>query len=173
MKTQLVGIGLSFVVLFASACTKSEAASSAERDAAVAADSWLKLVDDGKVDRALARTLYPTFVASAFRSLRFGLGDAHGKGMALQLSWFLDAGGIAPRPDGTMAIDEAKMKAAVVSLTRELMTLQAKGDRGGATALLAKMGVVRPEIAKVLGKLGAIPVDIAPRFVTAEALARP
>lgn len=48
MKTQLVGIGLSFVVLLASACTKSEAATNAERDAAVAADSWLKLVDDGK-----------------------------------------------------------------------------------------------------------------------------
>jgi hypothetical protein len=90
--------------------------------------------------------------------------------MALQLSWFLDAGAIAPRPDGTFAIDAAKMREAVVSLTREIMTIQGKGDRAAAQALLEKKGVVRPEVQRVLDRLRGIPVDIAPRFVTAEAL---
>ena len=67
-----------------------------------------KLIDEGKIDRALERTLYPTFLASAFRSLRFGLGEAHGKGMALQLNWLLDAGAVTVRRDGTFAIDAAK-----------------------------------------------------------------
>jgi hypothetical protein len=129
-----------------------------------------KLLDEGKVDAALARTLYPTFVASSFRSLRFGLGAAHGKGMALQLSWFLDAGALSPRKDGTIAIDEKKMREAVVSLTREIMTIQATGDRAAARALLDR-GVIRPEVRQVLDRLGKIPVDIAPRFPTAEALA--
>ncbi|HEX9052685.1 MAG TPA: hypothetical protein VF841_19310 [Anaeromyxobacter sp.] len=130
-----------------------------------------KLLDEGKVDRAMARTLYPTFVASALRSLRFGLGEAHGKGMALQVNGFLDAGALKPRPDGTFAIDVARMREAVVSLTRELMTLQANGDRAAAKAFLDRMGVVRPEVKRALDRLAAIPVDIAPRFVTAEALA--
>ncbi|ABS24742.1 DNA mismatch repair protein MutT [Anaeromyxobacter sp. Fw109-5] len=129
-----------------------------------------KLLDEGKLDRGMQRTLYPTFLASAFRSIRFGVGEAHGRGMALQLSWFLDAGAIAPRPDGSFAIDAAKMREAVVSLTREIMTIQGKGDRAAAQALLEQKGVVRPEVQRVLDRLRGIPVDIAPRFVTAEAL---
>ena len=51
--------------------------------------------------RACERTLYPTFLASAFRSIRFGVGEAHGKGMALQLNWLLDARrDHGRRPDG-------------------------------------------------------------------------
>ena len=34
----------------------------------------------------------------------------------------------------------------------------------------ASMGVVRPEVQKVLDKLADVPVDIDPRFVTAEKL---
>jgi hypothetical protein len=131
-----------------------------------------KLLDEGKLDRAMQRTLYPTFVASAFRSIRFGVGEAHGRGMALQLSWLLDAGAIAARPDGTFAIDAARMREAVVSLTREIMTIQGRGDRAAAKALLEKMAVVRPEVRRVLDRLTRVPVDIAPRFVSAEALTR-
>ncbi len=132
-----------------------------------------RLLDEGKLDRRMERTLYPTFLASAFRSIRFGLGEAHGKGMAVQLSWFLDHGAITARKDGTFAIDAPRMKEAVRSLTRELMTIEGKGDRAGADALLARLGVMRPEVRRALDRLSDVPVDIAPRFVTAEALARP
>jgi hypothetical protein len=130
-----------------------------------------RLLDQGKVDRSMERTLYPTFLASALRSIRFGLNEAHGKGMALQLSWYLDAGAIVPREDGTLAVDPARMKAAVTSLTREIMTIQGRGDRAAAQALLERMGTVRPEVKRALDRLAAVPVDIAPRFVTAEELA--
>ncbi|HET8733807.1 MAG TPA: hypothetical protein VFM45_08550, partial [Anaeromyxobacteraceae bacterium] len=131
-----------------------------------------KLLDEGKLDRRMERTLYPTFLASAFRSIRFGLGEAHGKGMAVQLNWFLDHGAIAARKDGTFAVDAARMKDAVRSLTRELMTIEGRGDRAAAEALLAKLGVLRPEVQRALDRLADVPVDIAPRFVTADALAR-
>jgi hypothetical protein len=132
-----------------------------------------RLLDQGKLDASMKRTLYPTFLAGAFRSIRFGVGDAHGKGMALQLNWFLDARAIVPRPDGTFAVDARKMRDAVASLTREIMTIQGKGDRAAAQALLARMGVVRPEVRRALDRLDAVPVDIAPRFVTAEGLLEP
>ena len=44
------------------------------------------LVDKGVLDKSLERTMYTTFLASAFRSIRFGLNEAHGRGVALQLN---------------------------------------------------------------------------------------
>ena len=63
------------------------------------------------------------------------------------------------------------MKPAVTSLTRELMTLQAEGGYAKAKALLERLAVVRPETQRVLDRLKGVPVDIEPRFVTAEKLA--
>jgi hypothetical protein len=130
-----------------------------------------KLLDEGKIDRAMERTLYPTYLASMFRSIRFGLNEAHGKGMALQLSWFLDAGAIRAGRDGRFSVDVARIKEAVRSLAGEILSLQARGDRAAAEGLLERMAVVRPEVRRVLDRLGAIPVDIAPRYPAADALA--
>jgi hypothetical protein len=131
-----------------------------------------KLLDEGKLDPAMRATLYPTFLASSFRSLRFGLNEAHGLGTALQLNWFLDAGAVVPARDGTFAVDPVKMRLAVTSLVRELMMVEARGDRAAAQALLKQMGVIRPVVQRGLDRLAGVPVDIAPRFVTAEALTR-
>jgi len=68
-------------------------------------------------------------------------------------------------------VDTAKVKAGVEALTRQIMTLQAAGDYAGAKQLLDKMAVVRPEVQRILDRLADVPVDIAPRFVTAIALA--
>ncbi len=128
------------------------------------------LIDDGAVDKAMERTLYPTFLASAFRSIRFGLTEAHGKGVALQLDYLLDRGAFRVAKDGTFAVDTAKVKAAVTALTHDLLTIEAEGDRAAAVAMLEKLAVLRPEVKRVLDRLGGVPVDIAPRYVTAETL---
>jgi hypothetical protein len=128
------------------------------------------LIDKGVLDKGLERTMYVTFLASAFRSLRFGLHEAHGKGMALQLNSLLDAGAFRVGKDGSFSVDAAKVKDAVKALTGEIMTLQASGDRAKAGAWLAKQAVIRPEVKKALDRLERVPVDIAPRFVTAEQL---
>ena len=129
-----------------------------------------RLVDSGVLPKELEQTMYATFLASAFRSIRFGIDEAHGRGVALQLNWFLDQGGVVVGKDGRFSVVDGKIRAAVESLSRELLTLQAKGDAAGAKALLDRMAVIRPPVAKVLERLRAIPVDIAPRFVTAEKL---
>ena len=113
------------------------------------------------------RRLYTTYLASSFRSVRFGVQDAHGRGMALQFNWYLDHGGYVPRPDGTFAVDVPRMKEAVASLAHELLTLEATGDYAGARKLLDTMGIIRPELQKALDRLGGIPVDIQPVFTTA------
>jgi len=129
-----------------------------------------QLVNKGVLDKAMERTMYTTFLASMFRSIRFGVDEAHGKGVALQLNYFLDNGAVKVNPDGTFAIVPEKIQASVTALTQQLMELQGRGDRAQAEALLAKMGVVRPEVKKVLDRLKNVPVDIEPRFVTADQL---
>ncbi|TAK17578.1 MAG: hypothetical protein EPO35_02740 [Acidobacteria bacterium] len=125
-----------------------------------------QLADKGVVSKDIAGTMYTTFLASTFRSIRFGLSEAHGKGVALQLNYLLDKGGFTVNADGTFAVNDAKIKDAVAGLTREIMHLQATGDYAGAKALLASMVTVRPEVQKVLDKLTGVPIDIEPKFTT-------
>ena len=128
------------------------------------------LIDKGVLDHDFARAAYTTFLASAFRSIRFGLKEAHGRGVALQLNTLLDAGAVVVAKDGTFSIDAAKMKEAVRALTATLMTLEAAGDHAQAAALLRTQAVIRPSVQRVLDRLTRVPVDIEPRFVTAETL---
>ena len=58
---------------------------------------------------------------------------------------------------------------AVTGLTREIMTLQAEGSYDKAKAMIEKLGVVRPQVQQVLDRLAGVPVDIEPRFVSADA----
>jgi len=128
------------------------------------------LADHKLLDPAIARTMYSTFLASAFRSIRFGVNEAHGRGIAIQLNSLLDAGAFKVRPDGTFTVDNAKIADAVTALTKDIMTLQAEGNYARAKELIERLGVVRPEVKKVLDRLAAIPVDIEPRFTTAAQL---
>jgi len=125
------------------------------------------LVDKGQIDKALEKTMYTTFLASAFRSLRFGINEAHGRGQAIQLNYLLDMGGFKVNADGTFTVDAAKIRGGVVVLTREILTLQAEGSYAKAKQLIDTLGVLRPPTKAVLDKLTSVPVDIEPRFVTA------
>lgn len=126
-----------------------------------------QLADKGVVSRQIADAMYTTFLASCFRSIRFGINEAHGKGIALQLNYLLDRGAFVVNADGTFTVDGSKIQQAVADLTRDIMTIQATGDYAAAQALLAKLVVVRPEVQALLDKLKDVPVDIEPRFVTA------
>ena len=130
------------------------------------------LLDKGVIDKSMQRTLYTTFLASSFRTLRFGSNDAHGLGMALQLNYLLDAGAFVANADGTFSVNPGKVKAGVEGLTREIMTIQAEGNYEKAKDLLKRLGFVRPVVQKALDKMGNIPVDIEPKFTTAEQLVR-
>jgi Peptidase family M49 len=131
-----------------------------------------QLVDKGVLDRSFERTMYTTFLASAFRSVRFGIDEAHGRGQVLQLNHLLDAGAFRVAPDGTFSVDPARVKDAVTALTRELMTLQAEGSYAKAKAILERLAVIRPDTQRVLDRLKDVPVDVEPRFVSVDELVR-
>jgi len=56
------------------------------------------------------RQLYTTFLASTFRTLRFGLNEAHAKGMAMQVNYITDKGGFIARTDGTFEVNFDKIR---------------------------------------------------------------
>jgi hypothetical protein len=128
------------------------------------------LVDTGQLDKKFEQTMYTTFLASAFRSIRFGVNEAHGRGQAIQLNYLLDQGAFRVNADGTFSVDPARIRDGVTALTREIMTLQAEGSYSKARAMIQNLGVVRPPVQAVLDRLADVPVDIEPRFVTALAL---
>ena len=128
--------------------------------------------DAGKLDAPMAhgaeaeRQLYTTYLASSFRTMRFGLQDAHARGQAMQFNYFLDQGAFTANADGTFSVDVAKMKEAVKSLDGKLLTLEATGDYAGAKDWMGKMGILRPETKQALARLKSVPTDIAPIFET-------
>jgi hypothetical protein len=111
--------------------------------------------------------LYTTFLASSFRTLRFGLNEAHGKGMALQFNYLTDKGAFVYR-NNTWAVDGTKMRGAVRDLAHDLLTVEAAGDYVGAKKMLDTLSVIRPDVSATLQRVAHVPVDIRPVFVTAD-----
>jgi len=106
------------------------------------------------------RQLYTTFLASAFRSVRFGLTEAHGRGVAMQFNYLTDKGGFVSHPDGTFSVDLGKIKNAVRELAHDLLTIEAQGDYGSAKRLLDTLAGLRPPMQRALDSLKSIPTDI-------------
>ncbi len=128
------------------------------------------LIDKGTIAKTMEKSLYTTYLASSFRSIRFGITEAHGKGNAMQLNYLLDAGAFKVSKSGTFSVDPAKIKEGVTSLSRDLLTLEGHGDRAKARDLLSRLAVIRPEVQRILDRLKDVPVDIEPKFTTADSL---
>jgi len=123
------------------------------------------LIDKGVIDKSMQVTLYTTNLASMFRSVRFGITEAHGRGVAMQFNYLTDEGAIKfNAQNGTFSVDETKIRDAVRKLTHELMTIEAEGSYEKAKALLDKYAVIRPQMKSALDRLKSVPVDIEPIF---------
>ncbi len=123
------------------------------------------LLKQGVITKEQLERQYVVFLPGLFRSVRFGLHEAHGKGNMIQYNWFKDHGAIVlNETTDRYSVDFEKMGEASMSLTRELCMLQAKGDYNAAQAFVDKWGNVPPEVERIVGKLSAIPSDIAPDY---------
>src|SRR2546425_1552481 len=126
------------------------------------------LIDKGAIDRAMERDLYTTYLASSFRSVRFGITEAHGKGQAMQFNYLLEKGGLKmDQAAGTFSVDASQIKDAVRKLATEILTIEAEGSYDKAKSLLDKYALIRPEMQRALDKLADVPVDIEPNFALA------
>jgi Peptidase family M49 len=121
------------------------------------------LLESGEITEGTLEDYYVTFIASIFRSVRFGATSAHGRANMVRFNYFQERGAFT-RDDstGTYRVDLEAMGAAINGLSELILTLQGDGDHDGAAALLAEKGVVVPALQADLDRLGSagIPVDI-------------
>ncbi|XP_030483065.2 nudix hydrolase 3 [Cannabis sativa] len=124
------------------------------------------LIDQDLLPKSLLESMYVSFLAGCFRSVRFGLEEAHGKGQALQFNWMYEKGAFVLHPDERFSVDFSKAEGAVESLSREILTIQAKGDKEAAKLLLQKYSELTEPLQIALQKLEnvQVPVDIVPTF---------
>jgi hypothetical protein len=123
------------------------------------------LIDKGVVDRKMEQALYVTYLASVFRSVRFGIHEAHGRGMALQFNYLTDEGAFHYNDQtGKFRVEASKVKDAVRKLTTEILTIEAEGSFEKASAILGRYAVIRPPMRNALDRLSRVPVDIEPIF---------
>ncbi|KAH8512737.1 hypothetical protein H0E87_006149 [Populus deltoides] len=126
------------------------------------------LINQDLLPRSMVKSMYVSFLAGCFRSVRFGLEEAHGKGQALQFNWMYEKEAFVLHPEETFSVDFAKVEEAVESLSREILTIQAKGDKEAADLLLQKYCKMTRPLKLALEKLESVqvPVDIYPIFST-------
>ncbi|MGA8676780.1 MAG: hypothetical protein WB621_16315 [Candidatus Acidiferrales bacterium] len=123
------------------------------------------LIDHGVVPKENRNTTYASYVAGIFRTVRFGIAEAHGQGEIMQFNYYTEQGAIRRDPaTGLYEIDFEKMPGAIASLAKELLEQEATGDRARTEAWFKKYGQMPPELTAALAKTTDIPVDIDPEF---------
>jgi hypothetical protein len=117
------------------------------------------------------RDYYVTFMASVFRSIRFGASSAHGKANMVRFNFFAERGAFVRNAErGTYSVDFERMQDAMAALSEQLLTLQGNGDYDGARSLTDGKGVIGSQLQGDLDRLTTadIPVDIVFRQGLAE-----
>lgn len=123
------------------------------------------LIDQGVFPKTLEQTLYVTYLAGMFRSVRFGIESAHARANMIQFNYLLANGAVQfDDQNQKFRVNHDKIKSAVRSLAHELLLIQAKGDYQKAKKLIERYGVMNPSLQATLANLGAIPVDIKPIY---------
>jgi hypothetical protein len=106
-----------------------------------------------------------TYLAGLFRSVRFGISEAHGQANAIQFNYLMEKGALTwDEQSGTFAMDEVLFEKAIEQMVHDITLIQAEGDYEAAVRFIAKYAVMAPELEAGLKKLEGIPVDVEPVF---------
>ncbi|MDQ6769873.1 MAG: Zn-dependent hydrolase [Gemmatimonadota bacterium] len=120
------------------------------------------LMNKGVLPKARARDYYASHVAGIFRTIRFGVAEAHARAEMMEFNYFVEQGAITRDATGRYAIDFARMPVAVANLAKELLEIEATGNRGRAEAWFKKYGTMPADLQAALSKTGSVPVDVDP-----------
>lgn len=121
-----------------------------------------KLHEQGELEGDL-NDYYTTFMASIFRSVRFGASSAHGKANMIRFNYFNEMGAFERDSEtNTYTINYDKLEEAMNSLSEKILTLQGEGDYEGVSELVDQKAKIEPELEADLARLAqaGIPVDI-------------
>jgi len=123
------------------------------------------LVDQGALAPERAEKAYITFLGGIFRSIRFGIGAAHGQANIMILNYLLEHGGYYfDEETYRFGVNQETVAQGFRELATALLTLQAEGDYDGAVEFIAAYGSVPPAVEEALARLDNVPVDIDPHY---------
>jgi hypothetical protein len=123
------------------------------------------LADHGGYPPEKLAGCYVSEVAGIFRTVRFGIAEAHGRAEIMEFNFFVERGVIGfDAATGRYAVDVARMPDAVAALAAELLAQEATGDRARVEAWFARYGSMPPQLARALEKVSDVPVDVDPVF---------
>ncbi len=131
----------------------------------------LALIERGEIEPEMRATLEPSYVAGLFRSARFGLHEAHGRGVVSQFNYLLEKGALVIDEDGRFRAVSETFDDGIRDLLATMLELQATGDYEGTKTFLDTYGVASEALVAAVGRLGDVPVDIRPIYSQAEELA--
>jgi hypothetical protein len=123
--------------------------------------AWL--VDHGAMPKDRLEEYYASYVAGIFRTLRFGTGEAHGRAEMMEFNYLVENHALT-HAGGRYTIDYARMPAVLAALAKELLEIEATGDRARAEAWFARYDRMPRELTAALAATREIPVDIEPVF---------
>ena len=125
----------------------------------------LHMMDQGVIPNAERNQIRATYVAGLFRAMRFGIGEAHGRGAAMQYRYLRQKGVLVwDRQAKRFRIDQNRIDLAIRDLVGEIVRLQGNGDYAGTKAFLDKYAVLDPEAQQVIDSMSHIPIDIRPIY---------
>jgi hypothetical protein len=123
--------------------------------------AWL--MDHNNLPKSRANEFYASYVAGIFRAVRFGVAEAHGRGQMMEFNYLTEKGAITrDAATGKYVIDFAKMPGGIASLTKELLEIEATGDRQRAERWFAKYDQMPATLKAALAKATNVPVDLEP-----------
>jgi hypothetical protein len=126
------------------------------------------LVDHDALPKEKLEEYYASFVGGLFRTVRFGTAEAHGQAEMMEFNYLSERGAIRHNADGRYAIDYEKMPGALTDLTKELLEIEATGDRVRAENWFKKYGTMPEELKASLKAVANVPVDIDPVYAFPE-----
>jgi hypothetical protein len=124
------------------------------------------LVDHDVLPKQKMDEYYASYIAEILRTVRFGVGEAHGRAEMMEFNFLRERGAVARDATGRYALDLDldKMPEAIAALAKELLETEATGDRARAEKWFAKYDAMPEELKESLKKTADIPVDIDPVF---------
>jgi len=122
------------------------------------------LVDHNVLPKQKLNGYYASYLAGNFRTLRFGAAEAHGQAEMMEFNYYVEQGAVRRDASGKYSVDFEKMPGAIAALAKELLVMEATGDRARAEAWFTKYDVISPELQKSLEKAKGLPVDVDPLF---------
>ncbi|HET9699043.1 MAG TPA: Zn-dependent hydrolase, partial [Terriglobales bacterium] len=122
------------------------------------------LVDKGVLPKERLQEYYTSYLAGNFRTLRFGTGESHGKAEMMEFNWHYERGGFKRDDQGRYSVDFDKIGDSIAALAKELLEIEATGDRARAEALLNKYDTMPEHLTNALKKVEHVPVDVDPKF---------